>query len=155
VAFDTDMVGTYGYCADVSRIWLCGDVEPTARQRELYKVAYEEVLYNMSLIKPGLDIRELSELSFKLDEKYQEQRYGVMAHGVGLCDEYPAIMPRGSYDDVIAENDGVLKSGMTLCVESYIGEVGGGEGVKLKDQVVVTETGCENIVRYPFEENLL
>ena len=25
VAFDTDLIGPYGYCADISRTWLCGD----------------------------------------------------------------------------------------------------------------------------------
>ena len=44
---------------------------------------------------------------------------------------------------------------MTLCVESYIGEVGGDEGVKLEQQVLVTETGCELLTSFPFEDDLL
>ena len=40
---------------------------------------------------------------------------------------------------------------MTLCVESYIGE----EGVKLEQQVLVTETGIELLSDFPFEESLL
>ena len=31
--------------------------------------------------------------------------------------------------------DGVIEPGMTLCVESYIGEEGGDEGVKLEQQL--------------------
>ena len=27
MGFDTDLVGSYGYCTDMSRTWLCGDVE--------------------------------------------------------------------------------------------------------------------------------
>ena len=44
---------------------------------------------------------------------------------------------------------------MTLCVESYIGEVGGDEGVKLEQQVLVTETGCELLTSFPFEDALM
>ena len=32
---------------------------------------------------------------------------------------------------------------MTLCVESFIGHEDGGEGVKLEQQVLVTETGIQ------------
>lgn len=44
---------------------------------------------------------------------------------------------------------------MTLCVESYIGAEGGTEGVKLEQQVLITETGVELLSRFPFEDDLL
>ena len=44
---------------------------------------------------------------------------------------------------------------MTLCIESYVGRVGGGEGVKLEEQVLVTETGVERLSKFPFERALL
>lgn len=44
---------------------------------------------------------------------------------------------------------------MTLCVESYIGASDGTEGVKLEQQVLVTESGTELLSRYPFDEGLL
>jgi Xaa-Pro aminopeptidase len=44
---------------------------------------------------------------------------------------------------------------MTVCVESYIGEDGGREGVKLEQQVLITETGAQALSTYPFEEDLL
>ena len=44
---------------------------------------------------------------------------------------------------------------MTICVESYIGEEGGPEGVKLEQQVLITETGIELLSRFPFEEAML
>ena len=40
---------------------------------------------------------------------------------------------------------------MTLCVESYIGADGGREGVKLEEQVLVTEDGIEQLSSYPLE----
>ena len=44
---------------------------------------------------------------------------------------------------------------MTLCVESYIGESDDAEGVKLEQQILVTETGVELLSEFPFEEELL
>jgi Xaa-Pro aminopeptidase len=44
---------------------------------------------------------------------------------------------------------------MVVSVESYIGEVDGAEGVKLEEELVITETGVEMLSRYPFDEALL
>ena len=44
---------------------------------------------------------------------------------------------------------------MCLSVESYIGETGGKEGVKLEDEVLVTDTGIELLSRFPYEEEFL
>jgi Xaa-Pro aminopeptidase len=43
---------------------------------------------------------------------------------------------------------------MTICLESYVGEAGGPEGVKLEEQVLVTPTGAEVLSTYPFEDRL-
>ena len=44
---------------------------------------------------------------------------------------------------------------MTLCVEAYCGEEGGKEGVKLEEQVVVTDKGCVPLSQYRYEDDLL
>ena len=44
---------------------------------------------------------------------------------------------------------------MILCVEAYIGAVGGREGIKLEDQVLITEDGYENLTKYPFDAALM
>jgi Xaa-Pro aminopeptidase len=51
--------------------------------------------------------------------------------------------------------DGVFEAGMTVCVESYIGEEGGHEGVKLEQQVLIAEHGIEPLSTFPFEDALL
>ena len=43
---------------------------------------------------------------------------------------------------------------MTICIESYTGRVGGEFGVKLEEQVLVTETGVEVLSNYPFDQRL-
>ena len=44
---------------------------------------------------------------------------------------------------------------MVLCVEAYIGEVNGNEGIKLEDQVLITKNGHENLTNFPFEDDLI
>ncbi len=50
--------------------------------------------------------------------------------------------------------DGVLEPGMVVCVESYVGRHGGYEGVKLEQQVLITETGHECLSSYPLDQRL-
>ena len=41
--------------------------------------------------------------------------------------------------------DAVLESGLTLCVEALVGEIGGDHMVKLEDQGVITDDGFETM----------
>ena len=152
VALDTDLVGVYGYCVDMSRTWIAGDKKPTAEQKQLFQVAHEHIMTNMELLKPGLTFKELTFGGHQLDQKYKKLQYGVKYHGVGLCDEYPAIYYPEEWDSAC---DGVLEPGMTLCVEVYLGEEGGKEGIKLEDQVLITENGYELLTHFPFDSRLL
>ncbi len=152
VALDTDVVGRFGYYADFSRTFFCGRRRPTAEQRKLYRLAYEQVQTNLALIRPGLTFRELSERAWPIPEAYAGNRYFVLAHGVGMTGEYPYILHRQDFDQGY---DGLIEPGMTLCVESYIGAEGGADGVKLEEQVLVTERGVELLSRFPFDDALL
>ncbi len=70
-----------------------------------------------------------------------------------MCDEWPAILYPQDYPE--CGYDGVLEPGMVMSVESYVGEVGGPEGVKLEQQIVITEDGHKLLCKFPFEEELL
>ena len=154
IALDTDMVGPYGMCADISRTWLVGDGRASAEQRDLFAVAFEHIRRNKGLIRPGVGFAELTQRCHHLPEQYRAQRYSVMMHGVGQCDEFPSIYyPEDRLAGAVDEF--VLMPGMALCVEAYVGAVGGGQGVKLEEQVVVTETGCETLDRTPFDPRLM
>lgn len=54
ISFDTDMVGPYGYCADLSRSWTCGHTRMTGTQRQTYATALDQIEHNLRLIRPGL-----------------------------------------------------------------------------------------------------
>lgn len=51
--------------------------------------------------------------------------------------------------------DGELKPDMTLCTESYIGEIGGPDGVQLEEQILITENGPVSLSTTPFQEDWL
>jgi Xaa-Pro dipeptidase len=153
VCFDTDLIGPYGYCADISRAWLVGDGKPSDEQRRLYALAYEQIQHNTALLKPGRMFREIAETAYKLPERCAPNRYSVVVHGVGLCDDYPHCAYAQDFE--AHGYDGIIEENMTLCVESYMGEVGGRQGIKLEEQVLVTERGAVALSTYPFEEDFL
>ncbi|MCV0397932.1 MAG: Xaa-Pro peptidase family protein [Rhizobiaceae bacterium] len=152
VAFDTDLIGPYGFCADISRTWLAGDGPPTDEQRDLYAIAMDQIAHNLALVGPGVGLRELAERARTPPSDCFAARYGVLFHGVGLADEYPTIPHIEDWTDDTP--DGVLEPGMTICVESYIGRLGGHEGVKLEQQVLVTEKGSDVLSAYPWDQCL-
>ena len=147
VSFDTDMVGPYGYCADISRAFVCGN-KFNEYQKKLYQTAVEQIDYNSRLIKAGVTFKEFTEKAWILPEKYYGNRYSVMLHGIGLCDEWPAIR----YPTDGGERGGTFQKNMTITLESYIGEVGGNEGVKLEQQYLVGENGLELMSHHPLEK---
>ena len=152
VSVDTDLIGPYGYCCDMSRSWVC-EGRASDEQRRLYAAAVAEIEHNTALLEPGMTYREVAERAWKIPDEFYANRYSSIMHGVGLCDEYPAIKHAGDFDEV--GYDGVLYPGMTVCVESYIGVEGGREGVKLEEQVLITEDGHEKLTSFPLELELL
>jgi Xaa-Pro aminopeptidase len=153
VGVDTGLIGPFGYAADISRTFFCGPGKPTAEQRRLYRLAVELLQHNLELIRPGIAFRELSEKSWMLPDEFVRNRYPTIVHGIGMCDEYPAVYyPQ---DWAAKGYDGVIEENMTLAVESYIGAEDGIEGVKLEQQVVVTAAGYQLLSPFPFEDALL
>ncbi|MDC0948628.1 Xaa-Pro peptidase family protein [Gammaproteobacteria bacterium] len=149
LAFDTDLVGAYGYCADISRSWVTPGKAPSKEQQTLNAIANEHIAYNASLIRPGLNFLELSAQSHRLPDDCREGRYGVIVHGVGLCDEYPSI--RYPEDVEHCGYDGVFEVGMCVCVEAYVGRSGGHEGIKQEIQGVITDKGFERLDQFSDE----
>lgn len=148
IAFDTDMIGPYGYCADLSRSWTCGHVAMTAKQRELYAAAREQIEHNLSLLRAGLDFAEFNEKSWRIPEKYIPFRYTLALHGTGMADEWPCVY---LHPDFHRNGTGVLEENMVINVESLIAEEGS-ESIKLETQVLITADGAERLDTFPWEE---
>ena len=146
VSFDTDMVGPYGYCADISRAFVEGN-KFSSDQKKLYQIGVEHIDHNARLIKPGMSFKEFTEKSWKLPEEYYGNRYPCMVHGIGLCDEWPLI----KYPTDGGQREGNFEKNMTITVETYIGKVGGKEGIKLEQQYLVGENNLELMSHHPLE----
>ena len=153
VAFDTDLVGCYSICTDISRTWWIGDQEPTNEMKQDYHIALDHIQQNSELVAPGVHFRDLTFKGHQLEEIYKKQQYSCRFHGVGLCDEFPLITYPEDYEE--GAFDYVLQPGMTLCVEALISRVNGNFSIKLEDQLLVTESGFENLTSYPFDEQFL
>ncbi|MEM9637219.1 MAG: dimethylsulfonioproprionate lyase DddP [Pseudomonadota bacterium] len=153
ISFDTDLVGAYGICTDVSRSWWIGDERPRPDMIYAMQHGVEHIMTNMQMLKPGVMIPELSANTHVLDAQFQKQKYGCLMHGVGLCDEWPLV----AYPDqaVAGAYDYPLEPGMCLCVEALVSPEGGDFSIKLEDQVLITEDGFENLTTYPFDDALM
>ena len=147
VAFDTDMVGPYGYCADISRTFVEGH-RFNNEQKQLYNMATDHINHNARLIRNGVSFREFTEKSWKLPDEYYGNRYSCVVHGIGLCDEWPQI----KYPTDGGQREGYFEKNMTITVETYIGKVGGKEGVKLEQQYLVGENNLELMSHHPLED---
>ena len=153
VAFDTDLIGSYGICVDISRTWWIGDKPPRPDMVYAMQHAHEHIMQNMEMLRPGVHMRDLTMNTHMLDDNFQKGKYGCLMHGVGLCDEWPLI----PYPDKFVEGayDYYLEEGMVLCVEALVSPEGGDFSIKLEDQVLITATGFENLSKYPFDAQLM
>ncbi|GAB4261439.1 MAG: Xaa-Pro peptidase family protein [Pararhodobacter sp.] len=153
VAFDTDLIGAYGICIDISRTWWIGDRPPTDAMVSAMHHARDHIASHQERLRPGVTIDELVHGGHQLDAQYRAQKYSCKMHGVGLCDEWPYV----PYPDgwVPGAFDVALEPGMVLCVEALVSPEGGDFSIKIEDQVLITGTGCENLTSYPFDPALM
>ena len=152
VGIDTDMIGPEGYVCDISRTFLCGDA-PTSIQKEAYRVAHDYIQATIELIQPGVSYHEFINRLQPLPEEYREQQYTTVVHGIGTDDEPPFIpFPGGTWRNM---PEGEFQPNMVVSVECYAGKVGEQDGVKLEDEVLITEEGPVVISLYPYEQKFM
>jgi Xaa-Pro aminopeptidase len=142
-----------GYYNDISRSWVVGDKRPGDAQRRLYALAYRQMEHNTALLQVGTGFLEYSDKAYRLPDECIPNRYADVAHGCGLGVEYPFIWYRE--DEEWGAYDGLFEENMVVCIESYVGELGGHEGVKLEQPVWLSAEGPVLLSDYPFELDYL
>jgi Xaa-Pro aminopeptidase len=150
VYVDTDAVAMEGCFFCVSRAFAVGT--PSAEQRRTYREAHAWVNAMKELVRPGLTCGELAAKAPAIPDRFVAQRYECMIHGIGLEEENPSVCHP---QDAQSNAGTLLEPGAVLVIECYMGEVGGDHGVKLGDQVVVTDDGVRTLVPYPWSSAML
>jgi Xaa-Pro dipeptidase len=131
-----------GYNADVTRTVFVG--EPAAEARALYETVYEANRIGRAFARPNITAGAVDDAvqSFLEKSPFVEGDLIKTGHGLGLdVHEAPQIM-RG--------NDMVLEPGMVFTIEPGL-YLSGRRGVRIEDDVVVTETGIESLTTFPRE----
>jgi Xaa-Pro aminopeptidase len=134
--------GYNGYWGDLTRTWVCGDIDPTEQQKELHQHAYDSLFAACAAAKPG---------NTNADVYHAAEPYvlGPVGHSAGVN---PWEFPYFTADS--KDSPTQLYPGMVMNLEPYAGEPGVG-GFRLENNLVVRETGPEIYTTYPFDERLL
>ncbi|KPC77749.1 Xaa-Pro dipeptidase [Thermoactinomyces vulgaris] len=123
-----------GYASDITRTVMLG--RPSEKQKEIYDIVLEACNRTIAALRPGMTGKEADAVA---RDYISAHGYGDFfghstGHGLGMeVHELPMLSSRG---------DMVLQPNMVVTVEPgiYLPEVG---GVRIEDDVVITETGCE------------
>jgi Xaa-Pro aminopeptidase len=129
-----------GYVSDITRTIAVG--EPSDKLKEIYQTVLQAQLAGVSQIKAGMSGKEADALTRDIirDAGYGEYFGHSTGHGIGLeVHEGPGLS---------SKSDVILKTGMVVTVEPgiYISQLG---GVRIEDDVVITENGCEILTHSP------
>lgn len=137
-----------GYWGDYTRTWICGDASPSKELVDIHMKAYEGLKRAEKAIKPGATTEEVA---LACGEKQILNR--SLGHGIGVgANDIPFI---GIYPGVTGKDAVKLEAGMVFSIEPYCGKPGIG-GIRLEDNFIVTENGCECIsAGTPFEPKLM
>jgi Xaa-Pro aminopeptidase len=136
------------YTAGLDRNWVVG--EASEDQRKLAEIELKTLKRSISLVRPGIKACDFIEPVYTdfaepLLKKAGMTDYniqGYIGHGSGIqSKESPMLWKMDST---------VLRSGMVIHIEPGIyskdPKIG---GIRTADTIVVTESGCKNITRYP------
>lgn len=131
-----------GYLCDMTRTVIVG--KPTEMQKEVYEL--EKQMLELSLLKmtPQTHLKDVYEESIKpiVNTEYLKYHYQGIGHGIGLVvHELPFMGPKST--DVLEVN-----SVRTIEPGIYIPNWG---GVRIEDQILITETGYENMINTTHE----
>lgn len=126
-----------GYLSDMTRTVVVGRADD--RQKEVYKLEQQMVAGVEAVLRPGITCNEAYEASLKAitDTEYMQYHYAGIGHGVGLFVHEPPFMGPGGKS--------VIKANQVITVEPGIYIPGWG-GVRIEDQVLITDNGCENLI---------
>jgi Xaa-Pro aminopeptidase len=132
-----------GYRSDITRTFVVGDA--SAKAQAIYDVVLQANQSAIAAIRAGMTGIEADAVARDLIKQagYGDNFGHGLGHGIGLeVHEAPSLSPLSK---------DTLETGMVVTVEPGIYFTGFG-GVRIEDDIVVTESGCEILTAFPKEE---
>ncbi|HJX38496.1 MAG TPA: Xaa-Pro peptidase family protein, partial [Anaerolineae bacterium] len=131
-----------GYYSDITRTYAVGEIDEELER--IYSIVQEANAAGREIIKPGIQAQEVDGAARQVIEKagYGEYFIHRTGHGLGLEIHEPPYMVQGS--------EVFLEPSMAFTVEPGIYLPGRG-GVRIEDNVLVTDYGCETLTTLPRE----
>jgi Xaa-Pro aminopeptidase len=134
-----------GYNSDITRTLVIGG-EPTPQQREMYEAVKAAQAAALAAIRPGVVGKDVDKAARDVltEAGFGDAFTHSTGHGLGRqTHDWPSGVFR-------INSEVVLKPGMVCTVEpgAYIEGFG---GVRIEDDILVTEDGCETLTRSPKE----
>jgi len=140
--------GFNGYWGDFTRTYVCGDIMPTKEQVDLHQECYNVLFSGMQDARVGKTNADVAgHANNDVENPNSCGISGGHSAGVGPW-EYPW------FSDITKDSAVPLEPGMYFSFEPYAGIPGIG-GVRLENQVLVTEGEPEIFTPLPFDERLL
>ncbi len=116
------------------------------RQRQIYDIVLEANKYIMSLVRPGITLKELNQ---KLIEFYEQKLslLGMLKRGKTVQDYYwhgvSHMLGLETHD--VSLSNYPLRKGNVFTIEPGLYLEDEGIGIRIEDNVLVTEDGCINL----------
>ncbi len=137
----TDIVGAcWGQQFDVNRTFVVGRKATDERRRQL-DAALEATRAAIAVARPGVPAQQLVITANRVieDRGFGQHARPFIGHGIGYETMEPPLLYMGDTTP--------LEPGMVLCVEPGI-EIPGAEGVRIEEEIIVTEGEPELITRF-------
>lgn len=129
------------YCSDITRVFSVG--KPSGRQEQLYASVFAAKQSAQDLCRPGSSFGGI----FEKADNFLKKGTGFslvhgLGHGLGVePHDFPSGFLEGSREK--------LRENMVLTIEPGI--YGGFGGIRIEDDVLVTQKGCKPLTRAPAE----
>lgn len=133
------------YKADISRTWA---IKPSERYRSVLLAVKDVSDYAMTQLKPGVVLREYERLVEKyMGKKLKELGVITTAKRSDIRAFFPHLTSHFLGIDVhdVGVYDDPLQAGCVLTVEPGIYIKDEGIGVRIENDVLITENGCKNL----------